>query len=64
MKWHNAYFEAHITGSTKIIYTAISTFNRIFIYSGIALYIQPIEATKNNAKIQLRREWNGKRMEG
>lgn len=37
VEWHNTYFEASIIGSAKIIYTAISIFNKIFIYSGVAV---------------------------
>lgn len=46
-----------IIGSAKIVYTAISTFNKIFIYSGVAIKIISIKATKNEARAQVRREW-------
>lgn len=59
----NTYTEVPILGSTKIIYTAISTFNKIFIYSGVVVKVVSIEATKNNAKIQVRREWKWKKDE-
>lgn len=33
---------------------------KFFIYSGVAVQIVSIEATENNARIQLRREWKWK----
>lgn len=61
MEWHNTYFEAPVIESVKIMHTTTSSFNIIFMYSRVGI---SVESTKNNARIQVRENRNGKRKGG